>query len=395
MENPTQANIKFIVKIRTPFDDKDEQYQEKKQTRSLTKKLQGSIKKVSKINLNGLSNSYKYTCFSGSKMSNSLMISKTPIHAKELNDVFSSEPDLALVDHEQINESRLFSFPSVYDERTKNEELFNREMKHLVKGLFTSNPVNILFFGPSNGGKDYTIFGENDNAKGIFYFSVREILNEIDVLNKKAKGKEILVLKLGAIEILSRKVYDIMNREKNKLIKMKRIKNKLTGGFKEFSVPQNLTIVKTIDEFDLWLKGFVLSQSKFSESNKSDKKSHLVLSLKIDMMGLKGKKVEVLKKNIYQMNIVKLRSTDQSLRDNDEKINLDSKKKNNVALKSITTLFSDLVTLKNHQVPAFESRLTLVLSSSFKERTNFLVCTCLLPTEEPPNSTKKAAHVYI
>ena len=81
-----------------------------------------------------------------------------------------------------------------YEHDVGTEEIFSREIKPLIPGLFGGQNVTVFAYGPRNSGKTYTIqVGTVHFPSIMVYFS--KTLSTTSWLREGGKGKKILVVK--------------------------------------------------------------------------------------------------------------------------------------------------------------------------------------------------------
>ena len=178
----SNQNIRIITRLRGPQNQISNQLinPESKITssKSPNKKIQPQKKTttskspISKKQNIGLNPDTKYTIFTSKQQSNLLIVSSKPIKGSSINETFKTKNDLYDFSQSILKETSLLEFDKVYNETHSLEKIYNENIKDNITNLFHGKNSCILFFGPIDSGKSYSLRGSADyknNEHGMIF----------------------------------------------------------------------------------------------------------------------------------------------------------------------------------------------------------------------------------
>ena len=377
-----------------------------------------------------LEDDIKYTMFSSGDSSNIMLVSPKPIKGSTLNEALKVCDNLYEFHNSILNETSLLEYDKIYNETHSLEQIYNEIINDNITQLFHKKNSCVFCFGPSESGKSFLLFGENNDInniknnknnkyhylncnkgnkqdknekknKGLIKSSIYKILNLIKI-NKQGNDVQSNVknkyeLKISIYQIYFDKIFDLLskdikkvnmqiNYEENKVLKTKLF------GLNDIEIRNSQDYEKIIKEVEINRKNLTRNL-KVKDLNKY---SYLIVSLKL------RKKIQ----NRIGNNIIDNYSADYFSQIDfvelvPSEIGLNDKFQNTHDLSFEYSLYEDTkkvydsiidnISSTNYGItPTKESTLTLSLKNTLKTNSNIIFFNCVIPWEYPINNSFKA-----
>lgn len=95
------------------------------------------------------------------------------------------------------------------------DKLYNENIKENVCNMIKGKNSCILFFGPSEGGKSFTLRGGENSDKGILDRDSDDLFNLIEISKQVNHGKSIRVIsyniKMSVYQVFNDNISDLLN----------------------------------------------------------------------------------------------------------------------------------------------------------------------------------------
>ena len=294
----SNQNIRIITRLRGPQNQISNQLinPESKITssKSPNKKIQPQKKTttskspISKKQNIGLNPDTKYTIFTSKQQSNLLIVSSKPIKGSSINETFKTKNDLYDFSQSILKETSLLEFDKVYNETHSLEKIYNENIKDNITNLFHGKNSCILFFGPIDSGKSYSLRGSADyknNEHGILSKAINDIFSLVELTkqaNQNEKINSFFIVKISAYQIYLDSVHDLLSRE-IKQIKVEQYydDNLINTNLVNLTQKQ----IKNKNDYDTFIQEAVRQRKNLAQVlkvNELKRKSHLVISISIE-----------------------------------------------------------------------------------------------------------------
>jgi hypothetical protein len=294
----SNQNIRIITRLRGPQNQISNQliHPESKITssKSPNKKIQPQKKTttskspISKKQNIGLNPDTKYTIFTSKQQSNLLIVSSKPIKGSSINETFKTKNDLYDFSQSILKETSLLEFDKVYNETHSLEKIYNENIKDNITNLFHGKNSCILFFGPIDSGKSYSLRGSADyknNEHGILSKAINDIFSLVELTkqaNQNEKINSFFIVKISACQIYLDSVHDLLSRE-IKQIKVEQYydDNLINTNLVNLTQKQ----IKNKNDYDTFIQEAVRQRKNLAQVlkvNELKRKSHLVISISIE-----------------------------------------------------------------------------------------------------------------
>ena len=165
----SQQNIKIITRLRGPQTSEPKEFQRLQSQKIKSPKQNNKYQRsntsqspTSKKQIIGLNPDTKYTMFTCKQPSNTLIVSSKPIKGSSINETFLTKNDLYDFSQSILKETSLLEFDKVYNETHSLEKIYNENIKDNITNLFHGKNSCVLFFGPFDSGKSFSLRGSAD-----------------------------------------------------------------------------------------------------------------------------------------------------------------------------------------------------------------------------------------
>ena len=407
----SNQNIRIITRLRGPSNQiSKELFQPQPNIissktpnkKNQTQKKISSKSPISKKQNLGLNSETKYTMFTCKQPSNLLIISSKPIKGSSINETFITKNDLYDFSQSILKETSLLEFDKVYNETHSLEKIYNENIKDNITNLFHGKNSCVLFFGPIDGGKSYSLRGSADtknNEHGILSKAINDIFSLVELTkqaNQNEKINSFFIVKISAYQVYLDSVHDLLSRE-IKQIKVEQYydDNLINTNLVNLTQKQ----IKNKSDYDNFIQEAVRQRKNLAQVlkvNELKRKSHLVISISIEKReitsdGISRINNENLIDNYAQIDFVELVSSNFGLigdiDDNDSSMN-------GILYQNTSKVFNSLsdniVCTSSNLTPKNESKLTLCLKKTIRPNSNIVLVNCIIPWEYPLNNSFKA-----
>ncbi len=175
-----------------------------------------------KENLNkkpALKDNIKYTIYTSSEPSDTVVVSNKPIAGRLINNECRQTSDLYDYSHNLMKDATLLEFTRIYseihrwvlilillffvysitsflneinDHFTLNsiDNVYVEQIKDKVSNLFTGKNSSVIFFGPTEGGKSFLCRGFDLNDGGVLGRAAQEVFNLIEISEQANVSKQ-------------------------------------------------------------------------------------------------------------------------------------------------------------------------------------------------------------
>ena len=289
--------------------------------------------------------------------------------ASKNNKIYISKANKPLIIREDI-ESNIdvdcFTFDSIFDKISTQEDLFNTVGIPSIKCILEGYNSTIFAYGQTGSGKTYTIEGNEDNP-GLLPRIIKNIFN---VINNDENYK----ITMSAIQIYFEQISDLIDDEKSK----KEIKIvKKENGF-ECSNLEEILLNSPEESLNIFKKAQKKRVVASTIMNDISSRGHVVYMLKI------YKKEENSDYFLFsKFNLVDLAGSERITKSGTTGINL---KESIFINKSLYTLQNVVDALTNPKSPQYglppfrESKLTMILSNSLGGNCITTLIGCISPS---------------
>ncbi|KAL0842540.1 hypothetical protein Bca101_015785 [Brassica carinata] len=268
----------------------------------------------------------------------------------------SSEVAVYLKDPDSCrNETyQLDAFYGNSDENVK--QIFDREVKPLIPGIFHGSNATVLAYGATGSGKTYTMQG-TDDLPGLMQLTMSTILSMCDKTGSRAE--------ISYYEVYLDRCWDLLEVKGNEIAvwddKSGQVHLKGLS-----SIPVN-----SMSEFhEVYSCGLQRRKVAHTGLNDVSSRSHGVLVISVISQGdVTGK-----------INLIDLAGSEDNRRTGNEGIRLEESAKINQSLFALSNVVYAL-NRKLPRVPYRESKLTRILQDSLGGTSRALMVTCLNPGE--------------
>lgn len=339
-----------------------------------------------------LNDNVNYTVFTSKEPSGSIVCSNKPINGKLINSSFLTEKDLYEYSYTLIKDSNILLFDKVYNETVKIDTIYKEQLKLQVSELFQGHNSCMLFFGPIDSGKSFSLRGgENNQEKGLLAKTVSEILNLIEISKQANLGGvnySHFGLSLSCYQVFNDIIHDLLGKDYSKELKLA-ISNNNQDCFIESLSRRNISNQK---DLDISIKEIIQFRKLLTQSlkiNDLKRKSSLVFNLIIEKResfenkNASNKESKITK--FSQLDFVELPSSNYGLPPEIEKGEIFK----NIS-KTFNSIVNNIVSFSNGKLPKLESKLSLSLKSTLRPGSSIFFMTCVNPIEFPLGDSYQA-----
>ena len=402
----SHQNIRIITRLRGSQNIEKNEF-ERQETDKIkninqNKKYERSKSPNLKKEIKGLNPNIKYTMFTCKQPSNTLIISSKPIKGSSINETFLTKNDLYDFSQSILKDTSLLEFDKVYNETHSLEKIYNENIKDNITNLFHGKNSCVLFFGPIDSGKSFSLRGSADqriNENGILSKAINDIFSLVELTkqaNQNSKINSYFIVKLSAYQIYLDSVHDLLSREIQQI--------KIEQYYDNHLINTNLVNLtqKEINnkkEYDICIQEAVKQRKNLSQVlkvNELKRKSHLVISIIIEKREKTLDSITIinnenLNENYSQIDFVELASSNYGLigdiDENETSINRILYQNTSKVFNSIS---NNIICSFNNMTPKNESKLTLCLKKTLRMNSNIVLVNCIVPWEYPLNNSFKA-----
>ena len=402
----SHQNIRIITRLRGSQNIEKNEF-ERQETDKIkninqNKKYERSKSPNLKKEIKGLNPNIKYTMFTCKQPSNTLIISSKPIKGSSINETFLTKNDLYDFSQSILKDTSLLEFDKVYNETHSLEKIYNENIKDNITNLFHGKNSCVLFFGPFDSGKSFSLRGSADkriNENGILSKAINDIFSLVELTKQANQNSQInsyFIVKLSAYQIYLDSVHDLLSREIQQIKIEQYYDNHLINTYLVNLTQKEINNKK---EYDICIQEAVKQRKNLSQVlkvNELKRKSHLVISIIIEkrektLDSITRINNENLNENYSQIDFVELASSNYGLigdiDENETSINRILYQNTSKVFNSIS---NNIICSFNNMTPKNESKLTLCLKKTLRMNSNIVLVNCIVPWEYPLNNSFKA-----
>jgi len=311
-----------------------------------------------------------------------------PLNKREKNEDVCLQCKDKEVKIQAENTSSNFYFDNVFDETSKQEEIFNKVAFPAVKSACEGYNSTIFVYGSTSSGKSYTMFG-SENEAGIIPRACSSLFEIID------KNEEVIeaVIKCSFVELYLEHFKDLLVRDEKgekggkgekKELKLREdnIKGIYIQNVLEKYVYSPQEILDTIQE------GSYKRTVSSTALNSVSSRSHAVLTLFVYQKYTDGTETT------SKMHLIDLAGSENVGKSEVQGINLVEAQMINKSLSSLGNVINALTDKERSHIPYRDSKLTFLLQDSLGGNAKtVLIATCsksVLSYSETLNTLKFA-----
>jgi len=148
------------------------------------------------------------------------------------------------VDLTRYTENHQFTFDHAFSEVSRNEEVYNCSTKPLVHFVVEGGMGTCFAFGQTGSGKTFTMLGAPEaGQRGLYLLAADDMFR---LTENHSDGIGIFV---SMMEIYGDEVFDLLSREKKKLVPREDAKKKVQiAGLTEFAVHSSEELMMAIED---------------------------------------------------------------------------------------------------------------------------------------------------
>ena len=135
----------------------------------------------------GLIPQHLYYTFTSIFKSNKIIISKTPLRGKFINNNIKIGKDLENINGTKLkNISKIYEYDSVFSEQDKISDIYKQIVEQKVKKMFNGFNSSMFIMGPKKSGKTYILIGNHKN-KGILTYTMNTLFHYMNLSQEGMK----------------------------------------------------------------------------------------------------------------------------------------------------------------------------------------------------------------
>ncbi|KAF6777269.1 hypothetical protein AHF37_02788 [Paragonimus kellicotti] len=250
---------------------------------------------------------------------------------------------------------RRFTFDAIYDENSKQRELYEETFKDLVNSVLEGFNGTIFAYGQTGTGKTFTIqgIGDDPDLRGVMPNSFHHIFQHIS----ESTDAQYLV-RASYLEIYKEDIRDLLHRDQSKHLE---IKEKPDSGIYVKDLSSVLT--KSIAEIEKVMSiGYQNRSVGATNMNEHSSRSHAIFILTIECCRLGADGENHIR--VGKLNLVDLAGSERQSKTHSEGERLKEATKINLSLSTLGNVISALVDGKSSHIPYRDSKLTRLLQDS-------------------------------
>lgn len=271
-----------------------------------------------------------------------------------------------------------FTFDCVYNEDTKQEDIFAESAFPIIENILEGYNGTIFAYGQTGTGKTHTMAGvlDSNELKGITPRSFETIFKSINI----DTNKQYLV-RASYLEIYKEEVLDLLN--KNGIQKLE-LKEKPGSGV--YVKDLSTALIENPDKMmEIMLKGNKNRHVGQTKMNTESSRSHSIFTITVECaeLGADGKSHI----RVGKLNMVDLAGSEKQSKTGSEGLRLEEAIKINLSLTTLCHVISALVDQKSSYVPYRDSKLTRLLQDSLGGNTKTVMIANIGPADYNQDET--------
>eukprot|EP00759_Apiculatamorpha_spiralis_P003208 PhF_6_TR11547/c0_g1_i1/m.18547 len=280
-----------------------------------------------------------------------------------------------------IYSSQAFSFDYVYNESTKQKDIYERSAKPAVISVLQGYNATVIAYGQTGTGKTFTMEGfTNDEHRGIIPRATEEVFRFIH--NCQNNNSKFLV-RASYVEIYNEVISDLLKpQNKNLTVRQSKERGVFVDGLSEWVVrsPQEI--------YGLMNQGSELRMTGSTKMSERSSRSHAIFIVICETMDVdyENQAAEGNAQNIRvgKLNIVDLAGSEKVRQSGVTGARLEETKKINWSLHELGNVIAALTdpTKKRQHIPYRNSQLTKILKDSLGGNCKTTMIACISPALE-------------
>ena len=275
---------------------------------------------------------------------------------------------------------RSFTFDSVFDENSKQLQVYDEVAYPLVESVISGYNGTIFAYGQTGCGKTHTMMGpEIENANpddlGIIPNSFENIFEEVRIGSEGDEGKEYLV-QASYLEIYNEKIRDLLidSPEQNLQLREDKDKGVFVHGLKEIVVES----VESIKE--IMVQGAKNRTVGETAMNRGSSRSHSIFTVRIESTKKNAQGEESFR--VGKLNLVDLAGSERQKKTKASGKRLKEGSSINLSLSALGNVIAALVDGKSGKhIPYRDSKLTRLLQTSLGGNTKTVMIAAIGPAD--------------
>ncbi|VDK79791.1 unnamed protein product, partial [Onchocerca ochengi] len=286
-----------------------------------------------------------------------------PLTASEISDGYQSIVDIQtnrgvveLRNPKEPNEpSKVFTFDSVYDPRSKQLDLYDETFRHLVDSVLEGFNGTIFAYGQTGTGKTFTMEGVHDDPelRGVIPNAYHHIFQHI----AQSRNQQYLV-RASYLEIYQEEIRDLLARDPKIRLELKERPD--VGVYvKDLSS----FVTKSVEEIEHVMSvGHANRTVGRTNMNEHSSRSHAIFMVTVECSepGLDGQNHI----RVGRLNLVDLAGSERQSKTGSQGERFKEATKINLSLSALGNVISALTGGKSTHVPYRDSKLTRLLQDS-------------------------------
>jgi len=254
------------------------------------------------------------------------------------------------------NPPKIFTFDAVYDENSKQMDLYYEVFRDLVDSVLKGFNGTIFAYGQTGTGKTYTMEGIRDNPelRGVIPNAIDHIFRHIS----QSTNQQYLV-RASYLEIYQEEIRDLLNTKD----KDKRLELKERPDIGVYVKDLNSFVTKSVDDIMQVMKiGNENRSVGRTNMNEHSSRSHAIFMVTIECSepGLDGENHI----RVGRLNLVDLAGSERQSKTGTQGERFKEATKINLSLSALGNVISALVDGKSSHIPYRDSKLTRLLQDS-------------------------------
>ncbi|XP_054633535.1 kinesin-like protein KIF3B [Dunckerocampus dactyliophorus] len=251
--------------------------------------------------------------------------------------------------------SKVFTFDSVYDWKSKQMELYDESFRPLVDSVLQGFNGTIFAYGQTGTGKTYTMEGVRNNPerRGVIPNSFDHIFGHIS----RSQNQQYLV-RASYLEIYQEEMRDLLSRDQSRPLELR-------------ERPDTGVYVKNLSSFVTRSKEEIENVMNVGNQNRSvgatnmnehSSRSHAIFVITVECSELKVDGENHIR--VGKLNLVDLAGSERQTKTGAQGERLKEATKINLSLSALGNVISALVDGRSSHIPYRDSKLTRLLQDS-------------------------------
>ncbi|KAH3660389.1 hypothetical protein OGAPHI_006975 [Ogataea philodendri] len=278
--------------------------------------------------------------------------------------IVSYHSDQQSVSVSVASNSNSFTFDRIFDENTRQEEIFNYSVKQTTDDLAQGYNGTVLCYGQTGSGKSYTMMGDlgDDESKGQTPRIFEQIFQGIE---NSPKTLEYTV-GVSYLEIYNENLRDLLNPKNNSKLGIH--ENKVDGVY--VSNLETLYVSNLNDVYTILDQGNKNRSVGATNMNEQSSRSHAIFQIRLNSKNLEDGIIKT--GNLFLVDLAGSEKIDKTGATGQL---LEEAKKINSSLSALGNVIYSLTDEKTTHVPYRDSKLTRILQESLggNSRTTLII----------------------